>query len=208
MKNNPSTLLSAPFFPIILILVLALTGCATKDPVPEAGEGDLAGFELTAIPGSAIQHAVRKDANGQFVFEGYVLDNKRTGEWLEYSPEGDILMIENYVDGLKEGVSLKLTPRGQIEIRARYHRGLLHGPWKQYKFGKLIEERNYAGGDLDGVVKTYDDHTWKLRQEVQYQHGKQHGYFRYYDDAGNVTLEYQYKNGEKVSGGIVNDSEK
>lgn len=208
MKILPLTSFYAFVFLIGLLSSLLMSGCSPKTAEADAGDGDLAGFELTAIEGSNVQHAVRKDANGQVVFEGYVLDNKRTGEWLEYNTEGDIVLIENYVDGLREGISLKLTPRGQIDMRARYHRGLLHGPWKQYKFGKLIEERNYVRGNLEGVVKTYDDHSWKLKQEAQYREGKLHGYYRYYDDAGNVTLEYQYKNGEKLSGGMVGDTVK
>ena len=88
-------------------------------------------------------------------------------------------------------------------MRSRYHQGLLHGPYIQFKFGKVIEERPYNMGKLDGIVRTFEDRTWKLKQEVQYKDGKQDGFFRYYDDQGNVTLEYQYKNGEKISGGIV-----
>ena len=128
-----------------------------------------------------------KDASGNLSSEGYVLDNKKTGEWLTYNPEGEI----------------KMSFRGQVDTRAQYHLGQLHGPWKQYKFGKLIEERNYAGGKLDGTSKSYDDKTWKLKQEVQYKNGVQDGIYRYYDENGNVTLEYEYKNGEKVSGGMV-----
>lgn len=72
-----------------------------------------------------------------------------------------------------------------------------------YKYGKVVEERYYENGKLEGTAKTYDDRTFKLKQEAQYKNGLQHGYFKYYDENGNVTLEYEYKNGEKVSGGIV-----
>lgn len=179
------------------------SGCKPDTPKAEAGTGDLTGFELSAIPGSAIQYAVRKDAAGQIVFEGYVLNNKRTGQWIEYNVEGEMVTLENYIEGLREGVSLKFSSRGQIEQKSRYSQGQLHGGWTQYKFGKTIEERNYNMGKLDGVVRMYDDRNWTLKQEVAYKDGKQHGHFRYYDEKGNVTLEYEYKNGEKVSGGIV-----
>lgn len=191
------------FFAACMTILFLLNGCKSSEPKPEAGAGDLTGFELTAIPNSSTQHAIRKDANGQIAIEGYVTDNKRSGQWIEFSPEGDITLIENYVNGLREGWSFKMITRGQIDQKARYHLGSLNGPWIQYKFGKIIEERTYTMGNLDGTVKTYDDRTWKLKQEVQYKDGKQHGYFRYYDEEGNVTLEYEYKNGEKVSGGIV-----
>lgn len=186
-----------------IVFLLLINSCQSPASKPEAGSGDLTGFELTPIPGTSTQYAIRKDANGQIVSDGYAADNKRTGQWIEYSPEGDITLIENYVNGLREGLSMKLVTRGQIDQKARYHQGKLHGPWIQYKFGKIIEERNYSMGKLDGVVKSYDERSWKLKQEVQYKDGKQDGYFRYYDENGNVTLEYEYKNGEKISGGIV-----
>ncbi len=58
-------------------------------------------------------------------------------------------------------------------------------------------------GKLDGVARTFDDRTWKVKQEVEYKNGVQDGFFRYYDENGTVTLEYVYKNGEKVSGGMT-----
>ena len=187
----------------VFALFLLNYACKSPEVKSQEGTGDLTGFELSAIPGSSTEYAVRKDGLGQIVFEGYVTDKKRHGQWIEYNQEGDIILIENYVNGLREGLALKMVSRGQIEQKARYHQGMLNGPWTQYKFGKVIEERNYVIGKLDGNVKSYDDRTWKLKQEVQYKEGKQHGYFRYYDEEGNVTLEYEYKNGEKVSGGIV-----
>lgn len=186
----------------IVILVLFYS-CKPTETKTEAATGDLAGFELTEIPGSQIKYAVKKNAAGQTVVEGYILEGKRTGQWIEYSPDGELSLIENYVNGKKEGTSLKFALRGQVELRSRYHQGELDGMYTQYKFGKVIEQRPYTMGKLDGTVRTFEDRTWKLKQEVQYKDGKQDGFFRYYDDAGNVSLEYEYKNGEKVSGGIV-----
>ena len=203
MKSSLYLIRIIHFFPLTFICLALLISCEPKSPEAAAGTGDLSGFEITEIPGSAFQYAVRKDGNGQLVFEGYVSGDKKSGQWLEYNPEGEIILVENYVDGLKEGVALKMTSRGQVDLRSRYHKGILHGPWTQFKFGKVMEERTYNNGKLDGVVKSYDDRTWKLKQEVQYKDGQQHGYYRYYDENGNITLEYEYKNGEKVSGGIV-----
>jgi antitoxin component YwqK of YwqJK toxin-antitoxin module len=97
-----------------------------------------------------------------------------------------------------------MLTRGQIDMKAQYHQGQLHGSYIQYKFGKLLEQRTYNMGKLDGTVRTFDERNWKIKQEVQYKNGLQDGFFRYYDENGNVTLEYVYRNGEKISGGIIN----
>ncbi len=203
MKNSSlSTCHLLPGPCMLVCLLFSLISCKPAGPKVVAGTGDLTGFEIIEIPGSTTQHAMRKDGNNQIVIEGFVMNNQRSGEWIEYNEDGELAKIDNYVDGLLEGLSLKLSSRGQIELKARYQRGILEGPWTLSKFGKVIEERNYKSGKLDGIVKTYDNGTWKLKQEIEYKDGVQDGFYRYYDEEGNITLEYEYRNGKKVSGGM------
>lgn len=202
MKNLPQTIYSPAYF-ILLGSCIFLLASACKPSAPKAGSDDLAGFELTDIPGTTIKTAKRKDPSGQVVVEGFVDADKKTGQWIEYNNEGDVISINNYINGLLEGPALKLSYRGQIDQRSSYHLNLLDGPWIQYKFGKVVETRGYKNGKLDGYVKLFDNNTYKLRQETEYKDGLQDGYFRYYDDDGNISVEYQYKNGKKLSGGIV-----
>lgn len=169
----------------------------------EIGTGDLAGLVMEEIPGSSTKYARQIGANGNLEVEGFVENDKKTGQWIQYSPEGDIILINHYVNGMLEGVALRMGFRNQVDLRVHYKKNRLEGQWVAYKFGKVIEERLYKDDKLDGVAKTYDERTFKLKQEVQYKNGLQHGYFRYYDDEGVVSLEYQYEKGEKISGGIV-----
>jgi antitoxin component YwqK of YwqJK toxin-antitoxin module len=184
-----------------------LSSCKPSETAPVAGTGDFTGYDLQEIPGSSIRRAVKNHASGQIAEEGYVLDDKRTGQWIKYNPDGQLASIENYVNGLLHGPYLKFANRGQVEQRINYSQGQMHGYWYQFKFGNKIEERQYNLGKLHGNVRTYDDKNWKLRSESAYQDGLQHGIYRYYDDEGKVSLEYEYKNGEKIRGGMVNKSE-
>ncbi len=188
---------------LCLTLVLSFFACKPSAPEPVTGTGDLAGLQLTDIPGSPIKQARQVDPAGQIVHEGFILDNKRTGQWVEYSNEGYIVATSNYVNGLLEGASMKLSPRGQVEERSKYHVGVLEGEQILYKYGKILKTSNYVNGKLEGIVKAYDEKTFKLRQEIAYKNGLQHGFFRNYDENGVVNMEYEYKNGEKLSGGIV-----
>ena len=45
--------------------------------------------------------------------------------------------------------------------------------------------------------------TGRLQKEINYKMGVQDGYFRYYNESGQINMEYLYKDGEKISGGIV-----
>lgn len=192
---------------IISIMTLFTSSCkpGTEEAAKVTGTGtdDMSGLVLEDIPGSKVKYARQLNTMGQVEIQGFVEDGKKTGQWIQYGPEGDIILINNYIDGLLEGTAMRMTFRNQVDLKLNYKRGKLDGPWVAYKFGKVVEERQYANDKLEGVAKTYDERTFKLKQEVQYKDGLQDGYFRYYDEAGNMTLEYQYKKGEKVSGGIV-----
>jgi antitoxin component YwqK of YwqJK toxin-antitoxin module len=201
MKNSQTINFRSYFILFGCCIFLITPGC--KSSAPKAGKGDLTGYELVDIPGTTIKAAKRKDPNGQVVIEGFVDGDKKTGEWVEYNNDGDVTTISNYFNGMLEGPTYKFSFRGQIDQRATYHLDQLDGPWIQYKFGKIMETRNYKDGKLNGSVKIFDPKSYKLRQETEYKNGLQNGFFRYYDDEGNVTLEYEYKNGEKVKGGMI-----
>jgi hypothetical protein len=194
---------------VLMMSIITLFASSCKPGEKEAAKeapklpGDLAGMVVEAIPGSTVQYARQIGATGNLEIEGFVENEKKTGMWIEYNPDGDIKLINNYVDGLLEGTAMRMTFRNQVDLRLNYKQGKMDGPWTAYKFGKIVEERLYKNDKLDGVSKLYDERTWKLKQEVQYKDGLQHGYFRYYDEDGNITLEYQYENGKKVSGGMV-----
>jgi antitoxin component YwqK of YwqJK toxin-antitoxin module len=192
---------------IVSVFTLLISSCTPGDEkaaeTPSKGTGDLANMVMEPIPGTSKQYARQMDAVGNVEIEGFVEDGKKTGMWVQYTPEGDIALINHYVNGLMEGTSMRMSFRNQVDLKLNYKQGKLDGPWTAYKFGKVIEQRFYVNDKLEGTAKTYDDRSYKLKQEVQYKNGVQDGFFKYYDEDGNVTLEYEYKNGEKVSGGMV-----
>jgi len=192
---------------IISILTLTISSCKpgdAKTATPgEEGTGDLAGMLMEEIPGTNIKCARRLDVGGNVHIEGYVENDKKTGQWIEYTSEGDIALINHFVNGMLEGTSMRMSFRNQVDLRLNYKQNKMHGAWTAYKFGKVVETRSYKDDKLEGTSRMYDDRTFKLKQEVEYKDGKQDGFFRYYDEDGNVTLEYEYKNGEKISGGMV-----
>jgi len=203
-KKNTTIPFNILIFSALMVLVSSCDSSnnETKGKT-ETGTGDLAGLVFEDIPGSTVQYARQISASGQIEIEGFVDNGKKIGQWIQYTPEGDIALINNYIDGMLEGTAMRMTFRNQVDLKTTYHKNKLNGPWTSYKYGKIIEQREYLNDKLNGVVKTFDERTFKLKQEVEYKNGLQDGYFRYYDEEGNVTLEYEYKEGEKIKGGIV-----
>ncbi len=188
-------------FSLFTISILSFISCGGAN-TSTAGSGDLTGYELTAISGSSVSEAIKKNTSNAVAERGYVANGKKNGVWMTYHEDGKIKTLSGYSDGLLNGPHLEFNNRGQIEKQMSYQAGQYHGVNASYKFGRPTKESTYKNGKLDGPHKEYNQ-KGDLQKYVDFKDGKQHGKLRYYDDEGNITLEYDYKNGDKVSGGIV-----
>lgn len=185
-------------FLLLPSLALLFESCSKSTPAVEA---DLAGYDLTQVSGSDFYHAT-KIADGKKIQEGYVLNGRKNGLWIDYHPDGRISLLQHFVEGKLNGPVLNMDGRGQVIGHADYNNGILDGIKGTYKFGRPQEEIPYVNGKIHGVLKKYYTNN-KLMEEVEYKDNVQDGYYRHYNEEGVVDLEYVYKNGEKVSGGIV-----
>ena len=182
----------------LLFSILLIASCKNSAPIP----ADLSGFVTEDIPGSAAVKVVSKDAGNNILEEGFILDGAKHGTWVTYHPDHKIKSMTNYIDGKRNGAHIELTNRGQIELLVNYKNDDYHGKYSKYKFGRP-QEMTYIDGKLEGEIRIYFNSGGKLQKLITYKNGVQDGPLKFYDEEGNVTLEYVYKNGEKVSGGMV-----
>ena len=173
---------------------------------PEAGTGNFEGFDISALSGSDLSTAVRKDAEGNVLEEGNIVNNQKEGAWLSYyssnRDKGKIQTLTNYHKGVKNGIDLTFAKNGTIETKATYANGQLNGAYAKFKSSRKLEQATYINGQLDGVYKTFYQ-TGKIQQESHYKNGKKHGMSTYYNQDEAITMEYEYKDGSQVSGGKV-----
>ena len=188
-------------FGLFFITILASCGgSGAKAPAPTPS--DLSGFIAEQISGSDAELASRKDASGVLVEKGVIRNGKKDGIFMTYHPNGRIKTIGSYVNDQLSGVYLELSDREQVESKTNYLNGVLHGPHATYKFGRPTLELTYANGLQEGEFKEYSDRG-KLSRTGSFKEGKLHGSLKSYDEEENITMEFEYKNGEKVSGGII-----
>lgn len=194
------------FFSISLFLIAC--GQNNSDTsAPAAGNtntpvGDFSAFDITDIPGSDIKRARRIDEKGQLVDEGFLLNNQKTGTWTTYYTSQKVKTLTNYVAGKKNGIMIELSDRSQVNLQAFYLNDQLDGRHTKFGFGrKLEEEAHYKNGKLHGVFRSYDN-KGNVNREIHYKDGKLHGPNIFFNE-GVKTVEYEYKDGEKISGGIV-----
>ncbi len=190
---------------IMIALSVLVLACNTPQ---ESSETTFSadGYLIEEVPGTSLQKAVKRDANGNLIEQGYLLNGVQTGAWTTFHVEKNIPQrIINYVNGTASGIYLELNERGQVELMANYENNQLDGPWGKYKFGRPVQTASYKAGKLDGLYQEYNDRDGKIRKSITYKNGEYDGPYRFYNDKGEVTVEYVYENGEKVSGGMLNE---
>lgn len=204
--------MSMKMFPLtsLLFLTLFVLSCTPSGESPEIATQPVEAFNpnsyiVTNVEGSDLQKAERKAADGSVIEEGFLKNGKKTGTWVIYHPNSTVpKTVISYIDGKYNGIYLELNNRGYLELRADYENNLLDGPWAKYRFGRPTHEAVYEAGKLNGVYREYVPNTGKLQKEITYKDGVMDGPYRFYNEQGAVTLEYEYRNGNKVGGGMTN----
>jgi len=181
--------------------LLILMSCSTNN----ADLSKWSAFQLKELDKKGWHYAERLDSEGRIVESGYLLNGKKNGLWVEYHPNSDFpKIVASYVDGDFQGPFYEYNLQGQISQIANYEKNLLEGKWTSFRFSRPVIEANYKNGKLSGPYKEYDFRNGKIQKEANFENGLEDGLFRFYNESGEITMEYNYKKGERISGGIVN----
>lgn len=116
---------------------------------------------------------------------GYNKVTYSTGFWEEF----------NNKEGVKEGLSQKYYPSGEISSKINYKNGEPHGSWKSYyKNGQLSNDSTYKDGKREGEQKTY------------FKNGKIHE-IQFRENDKFISGEKYYLNGLVIPSGILVSSQ-
>ncbi len=183
---------------IAFFICIFLCACNNSQTGPTY---DLKGYQ-TESAGNGLEFAEYKDQDGNLLVKGQLVNGVRNGTWVTYHDDSNkIKKITTYIQGLKNGIEITMNDRGQIESREEFKNDILHGLKATYSLGHPIEEMSYKNGQFDGPFAIYSNR--KVQRKGFFKNGKQHGTLEYFNDKGDVTLRYVYKEGEKISGGMV-----
>lgn len=161
-------------------------------------------YQLTPLEKKGWYVAERFDDQGKLLEKGYLLDGKKMGAWTEYNEKFLFpLKISHFINDNFYGPYTEFNLQGQVSLMANYKDNLLDGPWTSFRISRPTVEAFYKDGKLEGVYKEYDYKNGKLQKEIYYLNGLEDGPYRYYNPEGKITMEYIYKKGERISGGIV-----
>lgn len=188
------------------ILIFSCNGSEGEVPVAVVSNpsADMPGFYEEEVPGTDLRRFYKEDEAGNIVEDGFMKDGLKQGPWLTYErPWNFPKTLTHYEKGVVNGIYLSFSPTGQIDLKTFYKDNKLDGPWIRYKSGRKEASATYVNGELHGVYREYMALLQKLEKEIYYKNGLQDGLFRHFNSDGQIILEYTYKKGEKVSGGLV-----
>ena len=122
--------------------------------------------------------------------QGVYINGKKEGQWQQFTLDGDLLAIENYRWGNKNGRCMYYNP-----------------------FGQPVREESWKAVNPDNPYDTLDifslnDPTKVERQEVVRLDGHtlRHGTWKYFDqDLGTVIKTEQYKLDKLIVAGVAED---
>ncbi|MCB0651011.1 MAG: hypothetical protein KDC85_07025 [Saprospiraceae bacterium] len=196
------------FIPIMMALFLA--ACTQSTPAPETAAVDPTKTPANemiykAIPGSDVQQVTIKNNQGKIKEEGFMLNGVRTGMWLVYDKSQVFpKKMISYQNDMYNGPYFEYTERGQMDLKANYVNNKLDGYFAKYKFSNEIVTANYSNGKRNGEYKEFDERESFLTKLENYKDDVLDGKVEYYNKDGEIIMSYEYKNGEKVSGGMIN----
>lgn len=191
------------------LLIAVLYSCGNAGGNSGGAVHSMTGMKTEKV-GANVTRAYKKDAEGNMVEEGYLTDGVRNGMWIKYQTGrdvGKIKSVASYSNGYLNGPYLEFNNRLQVDAEITYANNVYNGKVAKYKFGRPEEIKTYKNNVLDGPSMDYFG-DGKIQLEMNYKDGKQHGTMTWYNEEGTKTMEYEYKNGEKVSGGIVTETPK
>lgn len=153
----------------------------------------------TDINGMKQGYWVKKDANGQKVYEGYFKNNIPYGEMKRYHSNG-ILKAKMVFDKKNQSI-VKVTyfdDTGELSATGFFYDKKRDSVWQYFGAeAKLVGEEHYIRGKKNGITKKYYPNG-KVVEEIWYKNDKLDGsWIRYYEN-GSMRMKTQQVNDKRI----------
>ena len=120
----------------------------------------------------------------EVMMEPFVND-VRQGEGKRMDKKGHLLQTVNFVNGLEEGISPVFDTTGLLREIVNYRKGFV--------MTREALNRYDREGKKHGYWKTFFD-DWSVQTECYYRHGLRDGFYKEYDEKGNLKKITKYVN--------------
>jgi antitoxin component YwqK of YwqJK toxin-antitoxin module len=128
--------------------------------------------------------------------EGKYIDNRKTGIWLEYFCNGNMMNKLTFTNGRPDGYAILFHENGKISEEGNWKINRWVGNYKlYYENGQVQHEFVFnPSGKREGPQKYYHDNG-QLAIEGNFSSGKESGVIKEYYENGEVKAEKTYADG-------------
>ncbi len=138
------------------------------------------------------------DERGSLIGKGKYVGQKKTGEWT-YFLDSKPVSSENYLDGLKTGLSKRYYATGELLEESNWKNGKLDGLYRIYfKDGKIYLECTYSDGQRNGPFETWQANG-KPELEANYNFDSRDKDWKYFDESGNLRFTLKFDQGKLLN---------
>jgi antitoxin component YwqK of YwqJK toxin-antitoxin module len=95
----------------------------------------------------------------------------------------------------------KITEDGEVLEEGIFYKGTKHGRWTRYNKEYILQdkEKYSKGWPRDSEITYYDeDKQVNLKEVIPIEYGLREGYYFYFHPSGQVAVEGEYRQGQKV----------
>lgn len=135
--------------------------------------------------------------SGFIAAAGKYINQKKEGKWEFFSSvvRGYKVTEEEYLNNMRNGLSIKYYPDKTVAERTEYINNVKHGEWLQYhENGRLFLKTSYVKGVLEGSFEVWDKNGRQLYRG-QYKNDTRDGLWHIYNPDGSLKHEIRYVNG-------------
>lgn len=141
--------------------------------------------------------------NGYISSQGKYINQLKEGKWKFFSSsiDGYLIQEEEYLNNLRNGISLKFFPDSTLAEKVNYLNDLREGEWLQYfESGKPFLRSFYSAGMLNGKFEVWFENG-KTEYTGFYKNNLRDGKWLIFNDDGTLKYELDYV------GGVAKDNQ-
>jgi len=174
---------------IVCALLMFMLGSSMNAVAQNVGRKQDSLINYVDINGMKQGYWLKKDLDGNKVFEGTFRDGEPIGLFKKFHPNG-VVKAEMFFDKANQKkVKVKMfDSSGELSAEGAYINKEKDGLWKYYgQKTKLVAEEIYVKGKLHGKTKNYY-RSGKIQQIKEYKNGILDGEWKWYYENGKVRL--------------------
>jgi antitoxin component YwqK of YwqJK toxin-antitoxin module len=134
------------------------------------------------------------DEWGNKVAEGIFVGEKKAGTWILFS-ENRKIAEENFVNGLKQGISRKFYNTGEVLEETEWQNGRQEGKYQVFfKDGKPYMQCKFSNNQRNGICLSYFQNG-RIELEASYKNNLRDGEWKYYNENGEFLYSLKYAEG-------------